>query len=313
MLFTKYNPTVLLFGKGQIQALPAQLADAKRVLLVYGGGSIHRNGVYADVTAQLKEANIAYVELGGVEPNPRLTTVEKGIALCRAEGVDWVLAVGGGSVIDCAKAISVGAANDAPIWSIITKQATATGALPLGTVLTLAATGSEMNANSVITNMDTEEKLGWSSPYAFPKFSILDPTYTYSVPRDQTVYGIVDTMSHALEQYFHAGGHTPLTDRMTEGLLQTVMEAAPIVLDNPNDADARETLLYAGTLALNGTLAPGIGGGDWSTHRLEHAVSALYDIPHAGGLAILFPAWLRFVSQKRPERVAELGWRVFGI
>ncbi|MGL4820257.1 MAG: NADH-dependent alcohol dehydrogenase, partial [Bacilli bacterium] len=156
-------------------------------------------------------------------------------------------------------------------------------------------------------------KLGWSSPYAFPKFSILDPTYTYSVPRDQTVYGIVDTMSHALEQYFHAGGHTPLTDRMTEGLLQTVMEAAPIVLDNPNDADARETLLYAGTLALNGTLAPGIGGGDWSTHRLEHAVSALYDIPHAGGLAILFPAWLRFVSQKRPARVAELGWRVFGI
>jgi alcohol dehydrogenase YqhD (iron-dependent ADH family) len=200
--FTYYNPTKLIFGKGQIKTLAAQVKPfGNRILLVYGSVSIKRNGLYDQVLTQLASIDAQVTELSGVEPNPRLTTVQKGINLCRTNNIDFILAVGGGSVIDGTKAIAVGATFDGDIWNIINKTSKATSALPFGTVLTLAATGSEMNAGSVITNWETKEKLGWgAAPYTFPQFSILDPTYTFTVPKDQTVYGAVDIMSHVLEQ-----------------------------------------------------------------------------------------------------------------
>ncbi|WP_273379338.1 iron-containing alcohol dehydrogenase [Symbiobacterium thermophilum] len=227
--FVFHNPTRLIFGRGQLSRLRDELEPyGKRVLLVYGGGSIKRTGLYDEVMAILREAGRTVFELPGVEPNPRLTTVHRGVEICRREQIDFILAVGGGSVLDCAKAIAVGARYDGDMWDIVTRKAEATGALPFGAVLTLAATGSEMNPTSVITNWETQQKLGWSArPYTFPAFSILDPVYTFTVPRDHTVYGIVDMMSHALEQYFHAADNAPLIDRWIENLLRTVMRRRP--------------------------------------------------------------------------------------
>lgn len=311
--FTYHNPTRLIFGRGQLEALKEELpADVQRVLLIYGGGSIKRNGLYDQVIDLLQQTGKEVFELAGVEPNPRLSTVHRGVQLCRDHEIDFLLAVGGGSVIDCTKAIAVGAIYEGDVWEIIAKRDTAPGALPFGTVLTLAATGSEMNPGSVITNWETQEKLGWSSPYTYPRFSILDPAFTITVPRDQTVYGIVDIMSHALEQYFHRSPNTPLVERFTESLLRTVMETAPKLVGNLENLELRETILYAGTMALNGTLSMGTRG-DWSTHRIEHAVSAIYDIPHGGGLAILFPQWIRHTAQHDPSKAKQLAINVFAV
>lgn len=310
--FTYHNPTKLIFGEDTLTELPKLLnGKGKNILLVYGGGSIKRNGLYANVLEQLKAIDANVVELSGVEPNPRLTTVRKGIELVHAHGVDFILAVGGGSTIDCTKAIAVGAKSDADIWDIITKKKAAKGALPFGTVLTLAATGSEMNAGSVITNWQTNEKVGWGSPYSYPTFSILDPKHTFSVPKNQTIYGMVDIMSHALEHYFHHET-TPLQDRMVEGILKTVIETAPKLLEDLENYEHRETILYAGTMALNGMVSMGYHG-DWATHNLEHAVSAIHDIPHGGGLAILFPHWMEHVLDTNIDRFKQLGLRVFDL
>ncbi|MCM3762540.1 iron-containing alcohol dehydrogenase [Alkalihalobacillus oceani] len=307
------NPTKLIFGKGQNSALAAEVQEyGQRVLLVYGGGSIKRNGLYDQVIGQLQSIGASVVELAGVEPNPRLTTVQKGIDLCREHDIELVLAVGGGSVIDASKAIAVGAKFDGDIWDVITKKEKPTGALPLGTILTLAATGSEMNPNSVITNWEINQKLGWNSVYSYPAFSILDPKNTLTVPRDQTVYGIVDMMSHVIEAYFHKADHTPLQDRIMESILLTVIETAPKLLDDLENEEHRETILYCGTMALNGITQMGLQG-DWATHNMEHAVSAVYDIPHAGGLAILFPHWLAYTLDERIERHVQLATRVFNV
>ncbi|WP_216830950.1 iron-containing alcohol dehydrogenase [Alkalihalobacterium elongatum] len=311
--FTFVNPTKLIFGKGQLEQLSKEVKRyGNRVLLVYGGGSIKRNGIYDNVLNELEKINAHVVELSGVEPNPRLTTVQKGVNLCREENVDFVLAVGGGSVIDAAKAIVVGAKFDGDIWDVITRKARPTGALPLGTVLTLAATGSEMNANSVITNWDLNQKVGWASPYSFPKFSILDPAHTFSVPKDQTIYGIVDMMSHVLEAYFHHTTNTPLQDRICESILTTVMEVGPKLVEDLENYEYRETILYCGTMALNGITQMGARG-DWGTHNLEHAVSAVYDIPHGGGLAIIFPHWIKYAMGENLDRHVQLATRVFGV
>ena len=311
--FVFQNPTKLIFGKGQNETLAKEVVKyGKNVLLVYGGGSIKRNGLYEFVISQLKQADVNVTELAGVEPNPRLTTVQKGIGLCREHNIDLVLAVGGGSVIDAAKAIVVGAKFEGDIWDVITRKAQPNDALPLGTILTLAATGSEMNAGSVITNWEINEKLGWGSPYSFPKFSILDPKNTTSVPEDQTVYGMVDMMSHVIEAYFHKAENTPLQDRIMESILLTVMETAPKLLEDLENEDLRETILYCGTMALNGITQMGLRG-DWATHNIEHAVSAVYDIPHAGGLAILFPHWMRHTLDERISRHVQLATRVLGV
>ncbi|BAB07063.1 iron-containing alcohol dehydrogenase [Halalkalibacterium halodurans] len=307
------NPTKLVFGVDQTNQLEHELTHVgKNVLLVYGGGSIKRNGLYDRVLEQLERAGKAVIELSGVEPNPRLTTVQKGIDLCKAQNIEFILAVGGGSVIDATKAIAAGAKYDGDVWDIITKKTTAEDALPFGTILTLAATGSEMNANSVITNWETNQKIGWSSSHVYPMFSILDPKNTVTVPKDQTIYGIVDMMSHVLESYFHPVSNTPLQDRMCEAVLQTVIETGPKLVNDLESLEYRETILYCGTMALNGVLSMGARG-DWATHNIEHAVSAVYDIPHAGGLAILFPHWLTYSLDQKIDRHVQLATRVFGV
>lgn len=311
--FQFYNPTRLIFGKGQLEALKAEVPKyGQRVLLVYGGGSIKRSGLYDQVLGLLKEIGAEVTELAGVEPNPRLSTVHKGVDLCKTNDIELILAVGGGSVLDCAKAIAVGAKYDGDMWDFAQRKAVAQDALPLGTVLTMAATGSEMNSGSVITNQETQEKLGWGSAYSFPAFSILDPVNTYTVPKDQTVYGMVDMMSHVLEHYFHLDPNTPVQLGFCETILRTVMEAAPRLVEDLENYELRETILYCGTMALNGVLNMGLAG-DWATHNIEHAVSAVYDIPHGGGLAILFPHWMRHNIDVKVERFKRLAINVFDV
>ncbi|KGP92267.1 butanol dehydrogenase [Pontibacillus chungwhensis BH030062] len=311
--FLQHNPTKLYFGEGQVEHIATEIPEDSRVLLVYGGGSIKRNGVYDAVMGQLNSMNASVFELSGVEPNPRLTTVEKGVAICKEEQIDYLLAVGGGSVIDCTKGIAAAAHYDGEAWDLFTQKAPIESAIPLGTVLTLAATGSEMNPVSVITNWDTKDKIGWGSPHVYPTFSILDPSYTFSVPEEQTVYGIVDSMSHALEHYFHRTENTPMIDGFIESLLRTAIETGPKLVRDPRSFDHRETMMYLSTTAFNGTLSNGTDGGDWATHRIEHAISAVYDIPHGGGLAILFPNWLEHVLEEDPTRVKQLAVRVLGV
>lgn len=312
--FSFQNPVKLIFGKGQVEKLREELSIyGNKILVVYGGGSIKRNGLYDQVMGILKELDKEVFELSGVEPNPRVSTARKGAEICKKEGIDFVLAVGGGSVIDCTKLIATAAKYDGDPWDFVIRKAFPKDALPFGTILTLAATGSEMNSGSVITNEETLEKYGWGSvPYTFPKFSILDPVNTFSVPKDQTIYGIVDMMSHVFEQYFNNATNTPVQDQLCEGVLRAVIETAPKLLDDLENYEYRETILFAGTWGLNNFLSMG-SRGDWGTHNIEHAVSAVYDIPHGGGLAILFPHWMRLHAETAPERFAQLAVRVFNV
>lgn len=312
--FVFQNPVKLIFGNGQTkERLVTELKPfGKKVLLVYGGGSIKKNGIYDEVTALLEEGGFEVSELSGVEPNPRLSTVKRGVEACRDQDIDVILAVGGGSVIDCTKAIAAGAKYDGDPWDLVTKKAVPEAALPFGTILTIAATGSEMNAGSVITNWETNEKHGWGSPHTYPAFSILEPKNTLSLPKDQTVYGIVDMMTHVLEQYFHPQTNTPLQEHMCEAVLKTVIEEAPGLVEDLENMEKRETILYAGTIALNGMLQMGVRG-DWASHNIEHAVSAVYDIPHAGGLAIVFPQWLHYHKDQGSTKLKQLAERVWDL
>lgn len=311
--FIFQNPTKLIFGRGQVEQLQKEVPQyGQRVLLVFGGGSIKRNGLYDEVKNQLQLCNAEVFELAGVEPNPRLTTVHKGVDICKKENIDFILAVGGGSVLDCTKAIAAGAHYEGDAWDIVTRKHVPSSALPFGTVLTLAATGSEMNAGSVITNWETKEKYGWGSPHVYPKFSILDPSHTFSVPKDHTVYGVVDMMTHVFEQYFHPTTNTPLQERMCEAVLLTVIEAAPQLIEDLENYDLRETILYSGTIALNGFLQMGARG-DWASHNIEHSISAVYDIPHAGGLAIIYPQWLRHTKELGLRKLTQLAVRVWNV
>jgi alcohol dehydrogenase YqhD (iron-dependent ADH family) len=313
--FDFYNPTKIVFGKDTLDRLGGllQTYGATRVLLVYGGGSIKRIGAYDRVLGALKEANIGVTELPGVEPNPRVSTVRRGIELCRQDGVDFILAVGGGSVLDAAKAVAVGVPYEGDVWDFLSRKAKITGALPLGTVLTLSATGSEMNGNSVITNWEEKLKKAFGSIHAFPRFSILDPTLTYSVPANQTVNGIVDMMSHVFEQYFSLTADTPLQERLCESILQTVIENGELALKEPNNYTARANLMLCGTYALNGGMISVGMKGDWATHDIEHEVSAIYDIAHGVGLAIIFPNWMRYVYKTRVDRFVQFAVRVWGV
>jgi len=311
--FTFYNPVRLHFGKGQIEQLKQELPQyGQNILIVYGGGSIKKSGLYDEALSTLKELNMNVFEISGVEPNPRVETARKGIEICKKESIDFVLAIGGGSVIDCSKLIAAGAKVDEDAWNIVIKKTKVVDALPLGTILTLAATGSEMNSGSVISNEETQEKYGWGHPLVFPKFSILDPTYTFTVPQNHTVYGMVDIMSHVFEQYFHDTTNTLVTDEMCEGVLRTVIQTAPKLINDLQNYELRETILLAGTIGLNGFLSLG-SQGDWATHNIEHSVSAVYDIPHGGGLAIIFPNWMKHNLSVNPERFAGLATRVFNV
>ncbi|KQO15813.1 iron-containing alcohol dehydrogenase [Paenibacillus sp. Leaf72] len=311
--FELYNPTKLIFGAGKVQQLGELVKPyGTKVLLVYGGGSIKRSGLYDEVISQLNSIGATVHELSGVEPNPRLTTINKGIDICRSEKIEFVLAVGGGSVLDASKAIAAGALYDGDVWDFTIRKAVIQEALPIGTVLTLAATGSEMNGNAVISNWETQQKRGLGSKLVYPKFSILDPKLTYSVPKDQTANGIVDIMSHVFEQYFSLTTGTPLQERFAESILQTVIENGEKAIENGSDYDARANLLLAGTFALNGTLPIGVVT-DWASHGIEHEVSAIYDIAHGAGLAIIFPNWMKHVYQERIDRFVQYAVRVWNI
>jgi len=312
--FQFHNPTHIVFGEGSANQI-GQLASkyGKTLLLVYGSASIKKSGLYDKTIKHLNDAGITVHELPNIEPNPRLSTVKKGIELCRTHNIDFILAVGGGSVIDASKAIAAGVPYEGDVWDFFTNKAIAKEALPLGTILTLSATGSEMNGSSVITNWEENLKRAFGSPLTYPKFSILDPTLTYTVPRNQTVNGAVDIMSHVFEQYFSLTENTPLQERFCESILQTVIENVEIALENPNDAAARANLMWCGTMALNGgQISVGMAN-DWASHGIEHEVSAIYDIPHGAGLAVIFPNWMKYVYEERVDRFVQYAQRVWGI
>lgn len=269
--------------------------------------------MYNQIIEQLTSEGVAFHELAGIEPNPRLSSVQQGIQICREQKVDFILAVGGGSVIDAAKAIAAGVPYEGDVWDFFTNKATIQSALPLGAVLTLAATGTEMNGSMVISHWDEKLKRGSGSPHVYPRFSILDPALTYSVPKNQTIYGSIDIMSHVFEQYFSLTKDTPLQERFCESILQTVIENIELALDNPSHAAARANLMWCSTMALNGgQISLGMQN-DWASHEIEHEISAIYDIPHGAGLAIVFPNWMKYVYKERPERFAQFATRVWGI
>ncbi len=303
-------PTEIFFGKGEIKKLEKKIKNFNRILFVWGGGSIKRIGVYEKIVDALKDKT--YFELSGIKPNPRLSSVKKGIAICRKNDIDFILAVGGGSVIDCSKAIAAGVYYQGDVWDLFMKRAVVAKTLPIGTVLTLAATGSEMNASSVISNEETKQKLPITSNHLRPKFSILDPTYTLSVPRIHTAAGIVDIMGHVLEQYFDNTKGAYLQDRLAEGILKTCIKYGPIVLKNPDDYEARANIMWAGSLALNGLLLSGKQG-DFATHKISHAVSATYDLTHGTSLAILFPNWMQYVMKENVDQFVEYAENVWNI
>ncbi|THF73724.1 iron-containing alcohol dehydrogenase [Cohnella fermenti] len=312
--FAFHNPTKIIFGEGTVSRLGKEAsAYGSKALLVYGGGSIKRTGLHDKVLAQLQEHGIEVFELPGIEPNPRLSTVRKGIDICRENDIPFVLAVGGGSVLDASKAIALGVPYEGSVWDFYEHKATAKAALPLGTVLTLSATGSEMNSASVITNWEERRKLGYLSPLAFPRFSILDPTLTYTVPRDQTAYGAVDMMTHVFEQYFNHTKDTPLQERLCESILKTIVENAPVAQENPNDYAARANLMLCGTYALNGGMISVGMDQDWASHDIEHELSAVYDIAHGAGLSIVYPNWMKYVYRERLDRFAQFAVRVWDI
>lgn len=290
----KFNAyTEMLFGKGQIEKLPEVLSRyGKNVLLAYGGGSIKKNGIYDSIQSLLKDFNL--VELSGIEPNPRIETVRRGVKLCRENNIDVVLAVGGGSTIDCSKVVAAAYYYDGDAWDLVTTPSKIDKVLPIVTVLTMAATGSEMNKNAVISKMDTKEKLGTASWNMIPKTSILDPEYLYTLPPIQTAAGCADIMSHVFEGYFNRTKDAFVQDKFAEGLLETCIKYCPIALKEPTNYEARANIMWASSMALNGLCGSGKNGA-WTCHPIEHELSAYYDITHGVGLAIVTPRWMRYI------------------
>ncbi|NLX62011.1 MAG: iron-containing alcohol dehydrogenase [Tissierellia bacterium] len=307
-------PTEIFFGKGQIQVLGKEIKKyGTRVLLTYGGGSIKRIGLYDEVANILKEHNIDFWELSGIEPNPRIDSVREGVKIIRENEIDFILAVGGGSTIDCSKAIAASYYYDGDPWDLVIRKAKVVDALPLGTVLTLAATGSEMDKGAVITNPETNQKLSFGHISMAPKFSILDPTYTFSVPKIQTAAGVADIMSHTFENYFTLEDGAYLQNRFAEAILKTCIKYGRLALDEPDNYEARANIMWASSWAINGLLSYGKDT-NWSVHDIEHELSAFYDITHGIGLAILTPVWMEYVlDDERVDRFVEYGVNVWDI
>ncbi|MBP5407191.1 iron-containing alcohol dehydrogenase [bacterium] len=307
-------PTEIFFGKNQIEVLGKRLEkeNVKSVLLAYGKGSIKKSGLYDKIISQLSGISVKITELPGIDPNPRISSVAKGAELCRENKVDFIIAAGAGSVIDCCKAIAAARYYSGDPWDFFIRRTSVKKALPICAILTLAATGSEMNGGCVLTNEETQEKLAMGSIRLKPKFSILDPTYTFTLPKNQTVAGIADIMSHVFEQYF-SYPDAALQDYMSEAVLKTVIENAPVVVAEPENYEARANIMWAGTVALNGLLELGKDG-DWATHMIEHELSAKYDITHGVGLAILTPNWMKHVLDgKNCCKFAKYGRNVWNI
>ncbi len=296
--FTIYVPTRIHFGRAQISHLSELRESGEKVLLAYGGGSIKRNGIYDHALSILKEAGLQVFELAGVEPNPRIETVRKGVEICRTEGIDMVLAIGGGSTIDCAKVVAAGARYDGDPWDLVLDRTKIRSALPIYAVLTLAATGSEMDMHAVISDMTKNEKWGTGAEALLPTMSILDPSYTFSVSKKQTAAGTADMMSHTFENYFSFEEGADVQKRFGEALLKVMIKYGPIALAHPDDYDARANLMWAASHAINGLTRAGCAPA-WCVHPMEHELSAFYDITHGEGLAILTPAWMEHVLDVR--------------
>jgi alcohol dehydrogenase YqhD (iron-dependent ADH family) len=313
--FTFWNPTKIIFGEGTIPQIGSETKQfGKNAMLVYGKGSIKNRGIYDNVVNSLRKANLEIVEFSGVQSNPIISHVKQGITLAKQEHVDVIVAVGGGSVLDESKAIAAGSKTEGDVWDFYTEKATVQDALPMLAVLTLAATGSEMNLTSVITKEETQQKFNLRSPFIFPKVSILDPTATYTVPKTYTAYGGVDAISHVIEGYFTGeDSWTPIQDRYVEGLIRTIMESTERCLENPEDYQGRATMMWAATLALNGFPVAGIGKHGFPNHMIEHSLSAIYDVPHGAGLSIVIPGWMKYASRKSPAKFAQFAKRVFEI
>ncbi|MGN0294038.1 MAG: iron-containing alcohol dehydrogenase [Lachnospiraceae bacterium] len=315
--FTYYTPTKVVFGRKAEEQVGALVKEqgCKKVLIHYGGGSARRSGLLDRLTASLQAAGIDYVMLGGVVPNPRLSLVRKGIELCRREGVDFLLAVGGGSVIDSAKAIGYGVANEGELWDFYEKIRKPQACLPVGAVLTIAAAGSEMSNSCVITNdeMENWRKKGCSSDLGRCRFAVMNPELTMTLPEYQTQSGCVDIMMHTMERYFNRVENMELTDGISENLLKTVMKNARILMEEPDNYDARAEVMWAGSLSHNGLTGCGTDGGDWACHQLEHELGATYDVTHGAGLAAVWGTWAQYVYKEKTDRFLKFALHVMQV
>lgn len=312
-----YAPTNVIFGAGAEEQVGEVLKGygASKVLIHFGSGSVRRTGLLDKVEQLLTDSGIGFVELGGVVPNPRVSLVRKGIEIVDREGIDFILAVGGGSVLDSSKAIGYGAYAGGDVWDFYCGKRKVEGTVPVGAILTLAATGSEMSDSSVITNDETDPiyKRGVNTDFGRVKFALLNPELTYTVSQYQTACGATDIMMHTLERYFHEGGSLDFTDQLSFTLLREVMANAPVALEHPDDFDARANIMWCGSLSHNGLMATGNPTkGDWACHQIEHELSAEFDVAHGAGLAAIWGSWARYVLEVDPARFAKLGEGVFG-
>ena len=313
--FSYYTPTQVVFGR-DAEAHTGALVKAqgcKKVLIHYGGGSVVRSGLLDRIKASLDKEGVAYIELGGVVPNPRLSLVYQGIELCKKEGVDFILAVGGGSVIDSSKAIAYGLAEDADVWELYDRARQAKACLPVGVVLTIAAAGSEMSNSSVITKDEGGVKRGYNNDICRPRFAIMNPELTATLPSYQTASGCADIMMHTMERYFTPNGTMDLTDSLAEGLMRTVMDNAVILRDDPANYEARAEIMWAGSLSHNGLTGCGSDGGDWTTHGLEHEMGGMFDVTHGAGLAAVWGSWARYVYRDCLDRFVKFAVNVMGV
>lgn len=313
--FDWYAPTHIVFGRGTESEVSSLLKSSKcnRVLLHYGSVSVIRTGLLGKIKSSLDKAGIDYIELGGVVANPRLSLVYEGIELAKSKGVDFILAVGGGSVIDSAKAIAYGAAADFDVWDLYDRKRTPESALPVGVILTIAAAGSEMSNSSVITNEDGGIKRGYSNNMVRPKFAILNPELTMTLPDFQTACGCTDIMMHTMERYFTSAGNMELTDGIAEALLRTVIKNALILVEDPKNYEARAEVMWAGSLSHNGLTGCGNGGDDFATHRIEHEISGMFNVAHGAGLAAIWGSWARYVLDDCLPRFKKFATNVWGI
>ena len=313
--FAYYTPTKVVFGKGAEKQTGELVKEqgCRKVLVHYGGGSAVRSGLLDRIYSSLDENGISYISLGGVVPNPRLSLIYRGIDMCRKEGVDFILAVGGGSVIDSAKAIGYGMANEGDVWDFYEGLRTAQDCLPIGVVLTISAAGSEMSNSSVITKEEGWLKRGYKSDLCRPRFAVMNPELTVTLPKYQTSCGCVDIMMHTMERYFNMSDNMELTDGISEHLLRTVMKNAEILMDDPENYNARAEVMWAGSLSHNGLTGCGTDGGDWACHQLEHELGGMFDVAHGAGLAAVWGSWARYVMDARPERFARFAVNVMGV
>jgi alcohol dehydrogenase len=311
--FEFQNPTKIIFGRNTEEKVGQEVANySKKILLHYGGGSIKRTGLYDRITKSLKDAGVEFVELAGVKPNPRLSLVQEGVKLCEENDLGLILAVGGGSVIDSSKGIAMGAAMDGDVWDIYLGKRPLMDALPVATVLTIPAAGSESSTASVVTNEDGWLKRGFNSELIYPRFSILNPELAFTLPTYQIACGATDIMSHLMERYFTNVKNVSFTDRLLEGTMKTIIRQAPLVLENPQDYDAWAELMWAGTVAHNNLLNTGRIG-DWGSHDIEHELSGIYDVAHGAGLAVVFPAWMKYVLHQDLNRFVQWAVRVWNV